>query len=164
MDWTEKQSPHPTTAVKRNTAKCITMQSRRCSWWFKCVGSCNWNSFGSLGTEFLPRSLCCVFCHSWFSILYQMENPTFSCLRRFTLVTFLSRCTMSSSCRRRKRASSTVWGTLSSVQSLWWPKGSQATPAGTASRSLLSTVGLIHCLRHRSVNQHRSADSWELRK
>lgn len=142
------------------------MQSRRCSWWFKCVGSCNWNSFGYLGTEFLPCSLCCVFCHSCFSIftVYQMENPKFSCFRRFRLVAFPSRCTMSSSCRRRKRASSTVWGTLSSVRSLWWPKGSQATPAGTASHSPPSTLGLIHCLRHRSVIQHRSADSWELRK
>lgn len=78
MDWAGKQSPHPTTAVKHNTAKCITMQR-----WFKCIGSCNWNSFGSLGTEFLPCSLCSV------CILPQLLlNPKCSCLRRFRFCYF----------------------------------------------------------------------------
>lgn len=109
-----------------------------------------------------PTVFSAYFTNKCFSIF--KENPKCSCLRSFRLVIFPSRCTMSSSCHRRKRASSTAWGTLSSVQSLWWPKGSRATPAGTASPSLLSTVGLIHCRLHRSVIQHHSADSWELRK
>ena len=62
-----------------------------------------------------------------------------------------SRYTMSSSCHRRRRVSSTAWVTSSRGRRLWWRSTWSTWMAAMERHAHNSTTGSTHCLRHRSV-------------